>query len=231
MRSEWRDLEAGFLFIFSVGASVLSLEFRHFTCERDGYPLFEPLSFVLSAGEVVQISGANGAGKTTFLRSISGLFSDWQGEMLWCGQAMRRPSYEMLCNLLYLGHQPGVKKSLTAGENLEWAFGVQGQSFPGDIDSALTEVGLAGYRHVPCFQMSAGQNRRVALARLYVTEASIWILDEPFTAIDKLGVENLETLIKKHVSNGGLVILTTHQPLALSGVRLIELQRAAEAMA
>lgn len=205
---------------------MLSLEFRHFTCERDGYPLFQPLNFTLEAGEVVQISGANGAGKTTFLRAISGLFGDWQGQMLWCGELLRQPSYEMLCNLLYLGHQPGVKKSLTAGENLEWAFGVQGIPFPGDVEAALAEVGLAGYRDVPCFQMSAGQNRRVALARLYVTKASVWILDEPFTAIDKLGVENLETLIKGHVSNGGLVILTTHQPLALAGVRLVELHRA-----
>lgn len=203
---------------------MLSLEFRDFTCERDGYRLFHPLNFTLHAGEVVQIAGANGAGKTTFLRAISGLFDDWQGQMLWSGHQLRRPSYDMLCNLLYLGHQPGVKKSLTAQENLQWAFGVQGLPFPGDIDAALAQVGLTGYRHVPCSQMSAGQNRRVALARLYVTKASVWILDEPFTAIDKLGVKNLETLIKQHVSNGGLVILTTHQPIALPDVRLVELQ-------
>jgi heme exporter protein A len=204
---------------------VLSLEFKDFTCVRDGHPLFEPLNFSLSAGEVVQISGVNGAGKTTFLRAISGLFDDWTGQIFWCGQPITAPTYDMLCTFLYLGHQPGVKKSLTAGENLEWAFGVQGIPVPGDVAGALAEVGLNGYQHVPCFQMSAGQNRRVALARLYVTNASVWILDEPFTAIDKLGVQNLETLIKNHVSKGGLVILTTHQPLALSDVRLIELQR------
>lgn len=226
MPCEWRPiLSVPLLFTSGVGAAVLSLEFRHFTCERDGYPLFEPLNFTLNAGEVVQIAGANGAGKTTFLRAISGLFSDWKGDMLFCGQQMKQPSYEMLCNLLYLGHQPGVKKSLTARENLEWAFGVQGLPFPGEIEPALAKVGLSGYQHVPCLQMSAGQNRRVALARLYVTNAAVWILDEPFTAIDKLGVKNLETLIKQHVSNGGLVILTTHQPLALADVRLVELQR------
>lgn len=208
-----------------LGTSVLSLDFRNFTCERDGYPLFQPLTFTLGAGEVVQVAGANGAGKTTFLRALSGLFSDWQGQMLWCGQELRTPSFEMLCNLLYLGHQPGVKKSLTARENLEWAFGIQGVAFPGDVEAALANVGLEGYQHVPCAQMSAGQNRRVALARLYVTNASVWILDEPFTAIDALGVKNLETLIKNHASKGGLVILTTHQPLALADVRLVELQR------
>ena len=89
-------------------------------------------------------------------------------------------------------------------------------------------MGLAGYGDVFCYQMSAGQMRRVALARLYVTTAAIWILDEPFTAIDRLGVRNLETLIQRHISNGGLVMLTTHQPLALEGVRLVELESQVE---
>ena len=203
---------------------MLSLEFRQFTCEREGYPLFKPLDFTLESGEVAQISGPNGAGKTTFLRALSGLFSDWHGQMLWCGHEINAPSYDLLCSLLYLGHQPGIKKSLTARENLEWSFGVQGLRLPGRVDEALTHVGLSGYQNIPCFQMSAGKNRRVALARLYVTNASIWILDEPFTAIDKLGVKNLESLIKQRVSDGGLVILTTHQPLDIPNVRVIELE-------
>ncbi|MCR6653831.1 MAG: cytochrome c biogenesis heme-transporting ATPase CcmA [Cellvibrionaceae bacterium] len=201
-----------------------SLEFRQFTCLRDGYPLFNPLNFSLQGGEVVQIAGPNGAGKTTFLRSVCGLFDEWTGEMLWQGQPLRAPDFSMCSELVYLGHQPGVKKSLTAQENLRWFFGVQGLPFPGSITSALAEVGLAGYEDTPCHQMSAGQLRRVALARLYITSAAIWILDEPFTAIDRFGVKNLETLIQRHASNGGLVILTTHQTLALSEVRVIELQ-------
>lgn len=203
---------------------MLSLEFRQFTCLRDGYPLFQPLDFSLKGGEVVQIAGPNGAGKTTFLRSLCGLFDEWTGEMLWQGGALRVPDFSLRSQLLYLGHQPGVKKSLTAGENLRWLFGVQGVPFPGSISVALAEVGLEGYEDTPCYQMSAGQLRRVALARLYITKAAIWILDEPFTAIDRFGVQNLETLLQRHVSNGGLVILTTHQPLAIAGVRLIELQ-------
>lgn len=200
-----------------------SLEFRQFTCLRDGHPLFNPLSFSLHSGEVVQIAGPNGAGKTTFLRSLCGLFDEWTGEMLWQGQSLRVPDFSMCSELLYLGHQPGVKKSLTAQENLHWFFGVQGVPFPGSVSSALSHVGLEGYEETPCHQMSAGQLRRVALARLYISKATIWILDEPFTAIDRFGVQNLETLIQRHASNGGLVILTTHQPLALPNVRVVEL--------
>lgn len=201
-----------------------SLEFRQFTCLRDGHPLFKPLNFSLNGGEVVQIAGPNGAGKTTFLRSLCGLFDEWTGEMLWQGNSLRVPDFSLRSQLLYLGHQPGVKKSLTAGESLRWFFGVQGVPFPGLVSTALAQVGLDGYEDTLCYQMSAGQLRRVALARLYITKAIIWILDEPFTAIDRFGVQNLETLLQRHVSNGGLVIMTTHQPLAIPGVRLVELQ-------
>lgn len=203
---------------------MLSLEFRQFTCLRDGHPLFKPLSFSLQGGEVVQIAGPNGAGKTTFLRSLCGLFDEWIGEMLWQGNCLKVPDFSLCSQMLYLGHQPGIKKSLTAAENLRWLFGVQGVSFPGSMAAALAQVGLEGYDDTPCYQMSAGQLRRVALARLYITQAKIWILDEPFTAIDRFGVQNLETLLQRHVSNGGLVILTTHQALAIPGVRSIELE-------
>lgn len=209
---------------------MLTLEFQQFTCERDGDALFAPLDFTVSSGEVVQVSGPNGAGKTTFLRSICGLFEDWRGSFKWNGQEISSPPYDMRCQLLYFGHQPGVKQSLTARENLEWAFGVQGNPFPGSIEHALAQVGLAGYEDVLCHQLSAGQARRVALARLYVTQAAIWILDEPFTAIDKSGVANLETLVAQHASNGGLVLLTTHQPLNTAQVRWVELQRYHEAV-
>jgi heme exporter protein A len=199
------------------------LEFNNFSCERDGEPLFHPLTFALNKGDVVQIVGPNGAGKTTFLRSLCGLFGGWQGQMQWCGESIQSPNFEMKSQILYMGHQPGVKKSLTARENLLWYFGMQGYPFPGQVEEALAQVGLSGYEDVPCFQMSAGQHRRVALARLYVTSATVWVLDEPFTAIDRLGVKNLETLVESHASNGGIVVLTTHQPLSLSSVQMIEL--------
>lgn len=200
-----------------------SLEFQNFTCERDDEPLFDPLSFRMVPGDIVQVAGPNGAGKTTFLRAVCGLFDDWRGTYIFDGESVRSPTYEMSCQTLYFGHHPGVKRSLTARENLIWTFGVQGRKFPGSISAALEHVGLAGYEDVPCQQMSAGQARRVALARLFVTQAPIWVLDEPFTAIDKKGVAHLETLLAEHASNGGIAMLTTHQALNLPAVRLIEL--------
>ncbi len=208
-----------------------SIEFKQFSCERSDQTLFDPLNFTVSAGNIVQISGPNGAGKTTFLRSVCGLFAEWTGEMLWDGEVVEAPDYDMQCQMLYLGHQPGVQKTLTARENLEWYFGVRGLPFPGDILGALKSVGLVGYEDVPCYNMSAGQLRRVALARLYVTAAPLWVLDEPFTAIDKLGVANLESLIQRHTESGGAVLLTTHQPLSLEGVRLVDLKPPQKALA
>lgn len=202
-----------------------SLEFQDFTCERDGFPLFQPLSFTLHEGDIVQVAGPNGAGKTTFLRALCGLFSDWYGRLYWDGEAVTQLSFTQCEQLLYFGHQTGVKKTLTARENLHWYFGVQGRAFPGDIEAALAQVGLAGYEDTPCQEMSAGQMRRVGLARLYVTRDPIWVLDEPFTAIDKRGVANLETLIHRHASNGGSVLLTSHQTLSLADLRLIALER------
>lgn len=204
----------------------LSLECRDLSCERDGGALFRPVSFRIEAGEILQISGPNGAGKTTCMRALCGLFSDWSGQLLWNGKTYRHPDYDMRSGLLYLGHQPGVKKTLTARENLNWIFGVQGQVFPGRVEEALEKVGLAGYEDVPCYQMSAGQMRRVALARLYVSRAPLWILDEPLTAIDREGVRSLEMRIQTHAQAGGMVLLTTHQPLAIPGVRVVELNPA-----
>ena len=205
---------------------MVGLEFKQFTCLRGGNALFEPLSFKVGAGELVQIAGPNGAGKTTFLRSICGLFGEWEGAMAWDGEIVSAPSYDMKLKLLYLGHHPGVQKSLTARENLEWFFGVKGLPFPGQIEEALGRVGLRGYEDVSCHEMSAGQLRRVALARLYVSGAALWVLDEPFTAIDKQGVTQLEQRLSEHCKVGGSVILTTHQPLKSGNVRLVELQAA-----
>lgn len=228
MGQDWLHLRTLSLLIPSVRNRVPSLEFRDFFCERGGYPLFQPISFSVKAGEVVQVAGPNGAGKTTLLRAVCGLFAEWQGAFIWSGRNLRVPDYDMCSAMLYLGHQPGIKKALTARENLEWYFGIQGLRFPGDVSDALRRVGLAGYEDVPCHQMSAGQMRRVALARLFVAAAPVWILDEPFTAIDRQGISELEGRIEHHVSEGGLVLLTTHQPLGLAQFKMVELQPAVE---
>ncbi|HFE1072508.1 TPA: cytochrome c biogenesis heme-transporting ATPase CcmA [Escherichia coli] len=198
------------------------LEARELLCERDERTLFSGLSFTLNAGEWVQITGSNGAGKTTLLRLLTGLSRPDAGEVLWQGQPLHqvRDSYHQ--NLLWIGHQPGIKTRLTALENLHF--------YHRDGDTAqcleaLAQAGLAGFEDIPVNQLSAGQQRRVALARLWLTRATLWILDEPFTAIDVNGVDRLTQRMAQHTERGGIVILTTHQPLnvAESKIRRISL--------
>lgn len=203
------------------------LELRDFACVRDGEPLFKPVSHVMSAGDVVQVAGPNGAGKTTLLRSLCGLFDSFEGEILFEGSSLSRSRHAFLSQLLYLGHQPGVKKSLTARENLEWFAGVNGFKQAFDVRDVLSKVGLAGYEDIPCHQMSAGQHRRVGLARLYFDRSPIWVLDEPFTAIDIQGVARLEALIESRASEGGLVVLTTHQALSIKRFHMLTLEKPA----
>lgn len=203
-------------------ASAPLLELRGLSCERDERVLFSDLDLSLSAGDVVQIGGPNGAGKTTLLRAIAGISSDYRGKICYAGCDLPAAAWEFAGDSLYLGHLPGIKKALTPSENLAWYEAQTGAAMP--IDQALHAVGLYGYEDTPCYQLSAGQLRRVALARLHLSRARIWILDEPFTAIDKLGVSQLEALIARQSAKGGVVILTSHQDLNLPQLRLVNLQ-------
>lgn len=198
------------------------LELRDLGCERDERLLFSGLNLKLAAGDVVQIGGPNGAGKTTLLRALAGVSSDYYGNIFYAGQSISNASWEYARDKLYLGHLPGIKKALTPAETLEWYLAQTGARMT--PLEALKAVGLYGYEDTPCYQLSAGQLRRVALARLHLSEASIWILDEPFTAIDKLGVSQLEALIASQSARGGVVILTSHQDLSLPQLRLVNLQ-------
>jgi heme exporter protein A len=188
--------------------------------ERDGRVLFDGLSFSAVAGEVLRIEGANGAGKTTLLRILCGLDLDFEGEVRW--PAATRRSVPWRQDLLFLGHLPGVKASLSARDNLAWLAALRERPLTGDVDAALAQVGLAGLEDVPVAALSAGQRRRVGLARLFLEDARVWVLDEPFTAIDVHGVQLLEQRLAAHASSGGLVVLTTHQPLSIAarGIRL-----------
>ena len=188
------------------------------SCVRDERTLFSGLSFTIEPGEMVQIEGRNGAGKTSLLRILAGLSSPDAGEVRWQGVSTRRQRDIFHQQLLYLGHQPGVKSVLTAFENLAFYLSVNGPTVKGNasaeaIYQALENVGLLGYEDVTVAQMSAGQQRRVALARLWLSNAPLWILDEPLTAIDKQGVATLITLFEQHTQQGGMVLLTTHQDL------------------
>ncbi|HMW72115.1 MAG TPA: cytochrome c biogenesis heme-transporting ATPase CcmA [Cellvibrionaceae bacterium] len=201
------------------------LRFSEFTCWRSDEALFKPVNFSLDSGDIVQVVGPNGAGKTTLLRSLCGLYNHYQGDILWHERSWQSQFYDFSQNLLYLGHTPGVKKSLTAAENLLWYTGIQqGRSPQQQVEHALAQVGLADYADPLCQEMSAGQLRRVALARLYISQRPLWVLDEPFTAIDVLGVSQLEQQLQHHVQRGGTVLLTTHQPLAIAQVKNLTLE-------
>ena len=187
------------------------------TCERDHRYLFEDLSFSLGAGELLQVEGGNGAGKTTLLRILGGLYTDYSGSVSW----------KLASQPLYIGHKPGVKDLLSARENLVWLAGLQQvRADVESIDQALTQVGLRGYEDVLCGAMSEGQRERVNLARLYLLQAQVWILDEPFSAIDRQGVERLEARMQFHIDAGGAIIVISHQPL--SGVTSVQSLRLAK---
>ncbi len=187
-------------------------------CERDGRMLVNHLNLTVNAGNIYQVEGPNGSGKTTLLRVLSGLSSRYHGQVLWQGRPINQVRSDYYCRLLYIGHSSGVKAALTARENLAWHWAIR----PTDgnqqdsIMAALQHVGLCGYEDTPCFTLSAGQQRRVGLARLFLGQPAVWILDEPFTAIDKHGVAELEGWIEQYARQGGSVILTTHHELTIN---------------
>ncbi|KRV70129.1 cytochrome C biogenesis protein CcmA [Aeromonas veronii] len=198
------------------------LQVNNLSCVREDRTLFEHLSFSVALGDLVQIEGPNGVGKTSLLRLLTGLSQPFAGEVCWNGENIRHCRDEYHANLLYLGHQPGVKAALTPFENLKFYQQLHHpQQTETDLWQILARVGLAGFEENPTGQLSAGQQRRVALARLWLSQkAALWILDEPFTAIDKQGVKVLEQLFLEHAERGGMVILTTHQDLTLMQGRL-----------
>lgn len=184
----------------SSGTPVLAA--RSLCLDRGGRKLFRDLSFEICAGQLWQIEGANGAGKTSLLRILSGLSRyGFEGEV------------ERYAPQLYLGHQSAVKALLTPRENLALHVSGDGCYENEQIESALERVGLYGYEDVASHTLSAGQHRRVNLARLLLSDTSLWLLDEPFTAIDKAGVDELQALLALHVEAGGAVIMTSHQSL------------------
>jgi heme exporter protein A len=176
--------------------------------------LFEQLHFALQPGDMLQISGPNGSGKTSLLRLIAGLRQPTSGDILLQGQALAEQRSELARNLLWIGHAAGIKGLLTAEENLAWLCALHRPASRKAIWQALEAVGLRGFEDVPCHTLSAGQQRRVALARLYLADTPpLWVLDEPFTALDKSGVAQLEAHLADHCERGGVVVLTTHHSL------------------
>lgn len=197
------------------------LEFRALSHERNDQPLFTPVSGAVGCGEILQIAGANGAGKTTLLRILATMLSPAGGELRWRGESLPGARARLLGELIFLGHAPGLKPGLSPRENLRWLAGLFPQR--ASAEAALAAVGLADWIDVPCTQLSAGMQRRVALARLVATDAALWILDEPLTAIDREGVALVENLFRDHLQRAGAIVFSSHQTLDVPGVKCLAL--------
>ena len=182
---------------------------------RQGRQLFKDLGFALRGGELLRVAGENGSGKTTLLKILCGLLAPDAGEVRWQGTPIRELREDYSRNLVYLGHAPAVKGDLTAAENLGVACTMAGlQASPPAIEEALARYGLPP--GVPLRKLSQGQRRRAALARLPLSAAvPLWLLDEPFAALDAAAARLTEALIAEHVARGNAVVYTTHQEAAI----------------
>lgn len=197
------------------------LEVKNLECVRGDHCLFSGLNFSLQTGELMHLRGSNGSGKTSLLRTLCGLMHPAAGEVLWQGESIEDLQDEYYRHLLYLGHLGGIKGELSAFENLKLAFHLAGMDKNQDeIIDALGALGLAGREDLPTKVLSQGQKRRVALARLMISDATLWVLDEPFTALDVAAVDFLKNLVVRHVESSGMVILTTHQEVELQTGRI-----------
>ncbi|MDG1753290.1 MAG: cytochrome c biogenesis heme-transporting ATPase CcmA [Thalassotalea sp.] len=194
--------------------SPLLLSANQLTCIREERILFENLNFSINCGDIIQVEGPNGAGKTSLLRILAGLSQPYEGHVLFNNTFIHEERELFNQNLLYIGHLAGIKGEMTAQENLEFNLSLSGLGST-EAEKTLSEVSLLGFEDALASHLSAGQHRRIALAKLWQSKAPIWILDEPFTAIDKNGVKKLEELMVNHAKNGGCVILTTHQDLTI----------------
>jgi heme exporter protein A len=201
------------------------LEADNLECVRGERRLFSGLGFKLEGGELLYLQGRNGAGKTSLLRMLIGLLHPEAGEIRWQGRPIQKQRDEFHGALCYLGHLNAIKEELTPLENLLLAARLAGDVLAEDdaID-ALERVGLAGREDLACRYLSQGQKRRVALARLVVDRRPLWILDEPFVALDVTAVDWLAGIISGHLQRGGMAVMTTHQPVAIPAITVRELR-------
>jgi len=195
--------------------STVLLQGVDLSCIRDDRVLFEGLSFELSAGQVLLLEGKNGSGKTSLLRILCGFREADAGQVKWCGDAINDADYYV--DMAYVGHLDGVKKELTVLENLRVSLAL-GQAGQYSIQQALAKVHLDDFDDALVQTLSAGQKRRLSLARLLITKNRLWILDEPFTSLDKAGIALIEALMIEHCAVGGMIVLTSHHDINLPEV-------------
>lgn len=200
------------------------LKISNLACIRGDHQLFSGLSFSLGAGELMQVQGENGSGKTSLLRTLCGFMQPAAGEIRWRGRDVKELGEEYYAEMIYLGHLNAIKDELNAVENLRISAGLSGCAVDEqEALAALRRMGLRRREHLPVKVLSQGQRRRVALSRLLVGDAHLWILDEPLTALDVGAVGLMQELIGEHLSKGGMAIFTTHQPLQVTGVETRQL--------
>jgi len=195
--------------------SIHSLKGSGLSCIRDDRVLFEELAFELVSGQVLLLEGKNGSGKTSLLRILCGFREPDAGEINWCGEAVKDSQF--YAQMAYVGHLDGIKKELTVLENLKMSLALSSAGRY-SINEALAKVHMAGYDDALIQTLSAGQKRRLSLARLLITENVLWILDEPFTSLDKHGIALIETLMTEHCASGGMIVLTSHHDIDLPDV-------------
>jgi heme exporter protein A len=201
------------------------LEASKLECVRGERRLFAGVDFRIEAGELLALGGSNGSGKTSLLRMICGLTPPAAGEIRWHGKTIGELGGDYRAALCYLGHHNAIKEELTPLENLLTSARLAGEAI--DEDSALDAletVGLAGREDLPCRYLSQGQKRRVALARLVNERRALWVLDEPYVALDAAAVDMVAGLVGAHLQRGGLAVLTTHQPVAVAAGTIRELR-------
>ncbi|HEX9473200.1 MAG TPA: cytochrome c biogenesis heme-transporting ATPase CcmA [Steroidobacteraceae bacterium] len=182
------------------------------------------ISLAVGAGSCLQVTGINGAGKSSLLRVLAGLLPLEQGSVSWRGTDTRRDPYAFHSELAWLGHGTALKGDLSARENLHYSAGLRRELTPAHIDGALARVGFAHAEQRLARQMSAGQQRRVALARVLLLDCALWLLDEPTSNLDRSGQAMFGQLLDAHLQNDGLAVVATHQPLPVSAQRLQTLE-------
>ncbi len=195
------------------------LQINNLACIRDDRVLFEHLNLSLAAGQMLLVEGHNGSGKTSLLRILTGLKLADEGEVLWKGVSIERLTADYYEQVSYVGHHDGVKRELTCLENLRL---VQAMGTPSDLDldAVLDRVNLYRYGDTLMGSLSAGQKRRLALARLFATQSILWILDEPFTSLDKSSMGHFETMFEQHLAQGGIVVMTSHHDIAMQNTEI-----------